>query len=101
MRTDLINLVNSVFNSNIAGFDLVDDTYVLNVEMPGFEKDEININSDLGLVRISAENENKSRSGLYSFPYNADEDTVTAKLRNGILTITAKRKNTTTKIEID
>ena len=74
-----------------------DAGFILNVSVPGLNKKDLNIEIDGGTLIVSStlpvNNEKVSSSGLrdvfYSFllPSNTDADQVTAKCRDGLLTI--------------
>ena len=93
-----------------------DDNYHIDVDIPGFTKDEISIDMDNGYLTISAckeevNNKNYIRQersyGKYQRSFylgNVDSDGIKAKFDNGILHITApKEDNKDTKkiIEIE
>ena len=76
-----------------------DDHYFIKVLVPGFHKEEINIEVDGNVLRVKAKKKEEwKEDGTYSFtddsmdksvriPQNADTDTATAKYDSGILLI--------------
>lgn len=85
------------------------NSYVMESELPGFEKDDINIDISGGCLTLSAqrssENEEKDSGGKYirrersygsyrrSFDLSGiDEDNISADYKNGILTLTLPKK---------
>ena len=82
-----------------------DDNYCLKVELPGINKEDINIDINKSYVKIEAKKEfekeeedkkhkyhkSEFRYGNYSrtlyFPYEIDPNTSTAELKKGILEI--------------
>jgi HSP20 family protein len=82
---------------NLATMREDDDGFVLNVSVPGLNKKDLNIQIDGSTLIISStlpvDNEKLSSSGLrdvsYScpLPLNADPDRITAKCKDGLLTI--------------
>lgn len=85
------------------------DSYALEAELPGFDKNDIKIDIENDLLTISAEkqtsNEEKDEKGKYirrersygavkrSFDVSAiDIDTIGAEYKNGILTLTLPKK---------
>lgn len=70
-----------------------DEEFVLSVEMPGFEKDEISVSWDDGVLNIAAESENETRSRRqtyhrrFRFPKDVDDESISAQYRNGILEV--------------
>ncbi|MFB6115118.1 MAG: Hsp20/alpha crystallin family protein [Candidatus Nanohalobium sp.] len=85
-----------------------DGEYKITADLPGVDKDEINIRADENQVEISAESEHemkeenekyirrerKSRSfrRTVSWPQPVDSDTITAEYEEGVLTITAEKE---------
>ena len=98
------------------GVDVREDADHLYVEadLPGFKKDEIDITSENQTLTISAERRSEERKGdekkgdlllherrytrfLHSFtlPPTVNEQSVSAKLTDGVLTITLKKREET------
>lgn len=88
------------------------NAYIIDAEMPGFDKKDINIEIDDNLLTISASldesNEQKDDGGRYirrerrtgsfrrSFPLsNIKSDEIKAQMKNGILTIYCPKKSET------
>lgn len=93
------------------GTDVTDegDHYQLTADLPGFKKDDIEINVEDGILTISAErneeSEDKDNKGRYirrertygsykrSFDLTeVDDDNITAKYEDGVLTLTLPKK---------
>lgn len=85
-----------------------DDTYYLDIDVPGFNKEDINIEIKEGYLTVTAEKtETKTEEdknymrrersyGSYSRTFNlgdADEDKIDAKFENGTLSITIPKKD--------
>ncbi|SEO45184.1 HSP20 family protein [Halogranum amylolyticum] len=70
-----------------------EDEFVLSVEMPGFEPDEMNVSWSDGVLNIVAEHEDEQRDRRetyhrrFRFPKDVAEDEITAKYTNGILEV--------------
>ena len=70
-----------------------DDEFVLSVEMPGFETDDITVSWDDGVLNIAAESEDETRSRRqtyhrrFRFPKDVDDESISAQYRNGILEV--------------
>ncbi|GAA0222013.1 archaeal heat shock protein Hsp14 [Haladaptatus pallidirubidus] len=80
-----------------------DDEYVVTADLPGFEKDDLDITLQENRLRISAEHESeieeeseeylrqersqRSVSRTVSLPDPVDESNVSAEYRNGVLTV--------------
>ncbi|NEU58702.1 Hsp20/alpha crystallin family protein [Halorussus sp. MSC15.2] len=86
-----------------------DDEFVLSVEMPGFEPDEISVSWDNGVLNIAAEHEDEQRDQRrtyhrrFRFPKDVDEEGITAEYTNGILEVRlpVQRGATVTGTEIE
>jgi HSP20 family protein len=71
-----------------------DDEFVLTVEMPGFDREEIDLAWDAGVLNIAAEHvdEERGRKRTYHrrfrFPKDVDEDAIGATYANGVLEVT-------------
>lgn len=91
--------------------------YVIDVEVPGMNKKDINLNVENNTLTISGERkfekeeDNKqyhrvethygSFSRSFSLPENADYDSIKASYTNGILTITVDKSEKSLKKQID
>ncbi|MFB6132341.1 MAG: Hsp20/alpha crystallin family protein [Halanaeroarchaeum sp.] len=70
-----------------------DDEFVLSVEMPGFDPEEISVAWDDGVLNISAEHEDDRRGERktyhrrFRFPKNVEDDEIAAEYNNGILEV--------------
>lgn len=79
-----------------------DTEYIVEAELPGFAKEDIDVSIDKGILTISAETKNETEdksdnyvrkerySGKYVRSYSfdkVDEDKISAKYDNGILTV--------------
>ncbi|NHN47896.1 Hsp20/alpha crystallin family protein [Halostella sp. JP-L12] len=71
-----------------------DGEFVLSVEMPGFERDEIDVSWHEGRLNVAAEHEDASRGRKKTYhrsfrmPKEIDEDEIAAAYRNGVLEVT-------------
>lgn len=80
-------------NSNDYRLYEEDDEFVLSIEMPGFDPEEIDVSWDDGVLNIAAEHEDEMRNQRrtyhrrFRFPKNVDEDEIAAKYNNGILEV--------------
>ena len=94
------------------------EEYILTADLPGVEKDEINITGDESSVEISAESEaemkeenekyirRERRSRTFrrtvAWPQPVDPETISAEYDEGVLTITAdKQENGGKTIEVE
>ena len=78
-----------------------DDSYVLEVELPGVHRDDVDLEVDQGRVRVTADRRERERVGLLrhrtrsrgrfsmavTLPGPVDSDAVTASLDRGVLTV--------------
>lgn len=75
-------------------FEEIDGEYVLDIDIPGFNKEEIKVNIDNGFLTLDAVSKTKGRmtKDTYSLPNDALVDTVSSSLENGVLTVKFERK---------
>ena len=70
-----------------------DEEFVLSVEMPGFDPDEISVSWDDGVLNVAAEHEDDQRSKRrtyhrrFRFPKSVEDEAITAQYNNGILEV--------------
>ncbi len=70
-----------------------DDEFVLSVEMPGFDPEEITVSWNDGVLNIAAEHDEEGRSRRqtyhrrFRFPKRVDDEDITAEYSNGILEV--------------
>ncbi|UWG48877.1 Molecular chaperone (HSP20 family) [Halanaeroarchaeum sp. HSR-CO] len=70
-----------------------DDVFVLSVELPGFDPEEIQVAWDDGVLNISAEHADDERAQRktyhrrFRFPKTIDDEEIHAKYHNGILEV--------------
>ncbi len=71
-----------------------DDEFVLTIDMPGFEADEIDLAWDDGVLNVAAEHVDEQRGQKktyhrrFRFPRDVDEDAIAATYTNGVLEVT-------------
>lgn len=78
---------------------LSDNGYQLNVDVPGVKKEDVKIELEDGIVKISASRSLKSNRGEYvrkyqntfSLPEDIDTESIEAQFDLGVLTLSAKR----------
>jgi len=70
-----------------------DDEFVLSVELPGFDPEEIEVTWNDGVLNIAGEHEDDHRDQRktyhrrFRFPKRVDDEDITAEYRNGILEV--------------
>lgn len=70
-----------------------DDEFVLSVEMPGYEREEITVSWDDGMLNIAAEHEDDERNRRrtyhrrFRFPKTIEDDEISARYSNGVLEV--------------
>ena len=70
-----------------------DDEFVLSVEMPGFDPEDITASWENGVLNIAAEHEDEHRNERrtyhrrFRFPKDVDDEEITAEYANGILDV--------------
>lgn len=90
-----MELPSKIFNWGEEGVELheEEDRFVLTVEMPGFEKDEIQVNFYEGRLNVSAEHEDDDRGRrkryhrTFRLPKKVEPENINATYRNGVLEI--------------
>ncbi len=71
-----------------------DDKFVLTLEMPGFEADDITVAWDAGVLNVGAQQTDEKRGRertfhrRFRFPKKVNDDNAHAEYNNGILEIT-------------
>ncbi|MFB6270564.1 MAG: Hsp20/alpha crystallin family protein [Halobacterium sp.] len=76
-----------------------DDKYVLSVELPGFEVEDITLTWDDGLLRLAAERDDDKRGERtyhrqFRLPERIDDEDVEARYENGILEVRLPKRST-------
>ncbi|QLG60858.1 Hsp20/alpha crystallin family protein [Halorarum salinum] len=70
-----------------------DDDFVLTVELPGFEREEIEVNWFEGRLNVSAERDDEARNRrktyhrTFRMPKEIEPDEIEAAYRNGVLEV--------------
>ena len=70
-----------------------DGEFVLSVELPGFDTDDISVAWDDGVLNIGAERtddqrgQRKTYHRRFRFPKHVDDDDITAEYTNGVLEV--------------
>ncbi len=70
-----------------------DDEFVLSVEMPGFDAEEITVSWQEGVLNIAAEHDDEHRTRRrtyhrrFRFPKDVDDAAISAEYTNGILEV--------------
>jgi HSP20 family protein len=70
-----------------------DGEFVLSVEMPGFDPEEITVTWENGVLNIAAESEDETRGQRktyhrrFRFPKDVDDEAIGAEYDNGILEV--------------
>ncbi len=71
-----------------------DGEFVLSIELPGFERDEIAVTWDDGVLNVAAEHEEEARNERrtyhrrFRFPKEVIEEDIAASYQNGVLEVT-------------
>lgn len=103
----LSKVMDSFFNSMISEFpdfsvshsyiERCDDAYTLNIELPGYDKNEVKVTAHDGCIHVRAEHREKNKflrsEDSFSLPKDAlIPEQITGKLEKGILTIRFPRE---------
>lgn len=71
-----------------------DGEFVLSIEMPGFDPEDIDVSWHDGRLNVAAEQEDERRNRrrtyhrTFRFPSQIEDDSITAEYRNGVLEVT-------------
>jgi len=68
-----------------------DDTYVIEVDLPGTKKDDIDATVLSGKVHVKAKRGGSDVAFVVNIPHTYDIETVQASMLNGVLTLKAKK----------
>ena len=80
---------------NTLGFDVKEDekSWTLSLDLPGIARDDLTITVDGPVVRLETKAEAKRQyKAAYELPEDIDAPATTAKLENGVLTLTLGKK---------
>lgn len=80
---------------NTLGFDVKEDdkAWTLSLDLPGIAREDLTINVDGAVVRLETKPEAKRQyTAAYELPEAIDVDATSAKLENGVLTLTLAKK---------
>lgn len=99
-------------NSNLSTkLDLIekDNEYILKITIPGVDEQNIQIKNEQGMIEVSVINQGKKENNSdnyihqesfgsyfqrsFTMPDNADLSTIDSDYKNGVLTLTIKKKN--------
>lgn len=89
------DLPSRVFGIGTGDYELYeeDDEFVLSIEMPGFEHEDIDVNFYEGRLHVAAETEDESRGRrktyhrTFRLPKEIDPEEITARYTNGVLEV--------------
>ncbi len=104
-KPQLNSIINSVFpevfsatqyQTKSSNFSETDSHYVLSLDLPGFDKNEIELSTEKQSLHIDAKNDDRSYSNTYNLG-DLDYESIEADLTNGVLTIEFKKSESTTK----
>jgi HSP20 family protein len=71
-----------------------DDAFVLSIDAPGFDREEIDLTWDRGVLNVAAEHVDEERGRKrtfhrrFRFPKDVDTEGIDAAYRNGVLEVT-------------
>jgi HSP20 family molecular chaperone IbpA len=83
------------FNNSPAGFDIAQDdkAWTVSLDVPGVAREELSISVEGPIVRIETQPQAKRQlKAAYELPQEIDVEATTAKLENGVLTLTLAKK---------
>ena len=76
------------------------DAYGLQIPLPGFRKEHIKAEVDDGLMRVVAKRDDDDASYSFYLPEIADVSTLSAKMEDGLLSISVEKLEKSKKIEL-
>jgi HSP20 family protein len=90
-----LDFPNRLFETGGNDYELYeeDDEFVLSVEMPGFDPEEIDVTWDDGVLNVAGEHTDDERNRRrtyhrrFRFPKTVADEDISARYRNGILEI--------------
>lgn len=93
--TGSLDLPSRLFGTGSSDYELYEeeDDFVLTVELPGFEREEIEVNWFEGRLNISAEQDDEARNRrktyhrTFRMPKEIEPDEIEAAYRNGVLEV--------------
>lgn len=87
-------------NTNYS-FEKVNDNYELDIDVPGFKKEDLKIKSEGNSLSVTGKNSKREYSNQFILPKHLEVKDVKAKLANGVLKlIFPTKKDQCNKIEI-
>lgn len=90
-----LDLPSRLFERSGTDYELFeeDGEFVLSIELPGFDPEEITASWDGGVLNVAAEHEDENRGQRrtyhrrFRFPKDVDDEAITAEYNNGILEV--------------
>lgn len=84
-----------LFGTGFDDYELYEEEgqFVLTIDMPGYEREEISVSWDEGVLHIGAEHENDARGQRKTYrrtfrvPKEIEPDEISAHYRNGVLEV--------------
>lgn len=88
-----------LFDNNVFGLNYLkneDGSYSIDVDVPGIKEEDISVNLTDNIVTVKGERKTKtstySVNKSFSLPENCDSESLTAQLKDGVLTLTVAVK---------
>ena len=78
-----------------------DDTYVYELNLAGFKKDNIKVAAENGRIKVTAEQGDKSYAKFLSVPKKADLTSSIVKYEDGLLNITINKKEGEKRVDLE
>ena len=87
-------ILDNFWGSYNTTLDLVpdDDNYIFDVELPGFNKEDVNVSIKQNNLILNAKNKKRERNKTITLPQDINAEKISANLKNGVLTITIPKK---------
>ena len=78
-----------------------DDTYVYELNLAGFKKDNIKVAAENGRIKVSAKQGDRNYTKLLPVPKKADLSSSVVKYEDGLLNITINKKEGEKRVELE
>lgn len=78
-----------------------DESYTLNLNLPGFKTEHVSVTLDKGILSVSAKRDQRSYNQSVIVPEDVDADKIEAKLEDGVLQLVLGKQAVTKPRQIE
>ena len=83
-----MTLFDDLFYDIVPGWTKTENGYILEIEVPGFNKSNLTVSrKSAGVIEILGKTQKRELKKYISIPENVGDDSITAEVRDGILTL--------------